>query len=50
LEQTARYAERSGAEEAHLIICGERPGRSWEEKIYDGIERYGDREIHVWGV
>jgi hypothetical protein len=50
LEQTARYAERSGAEEAHLIICDERPDRSWEEKVYDRIEHYGDREIHVWGV
>jgi hypothetical protein len=50
LEQTARYAERSGAEEAHLIICDERPGRNWDEKIYERIERRGDREIHVWGV
>jgi hypothetical protein len=50
LEQTARYAERSEAEEAHLIICDERPGRSWDEKIYERTERCGDREIHVWGV
>jgi hypothetical protein len=50
LEQTARYADRSNAEEAHLIICDERPGRSWDEKIYDRIERCGGREIHIWGV
>ncbi|MDR2174783.1 MAG: hypothetical protein LBO82_02450, partial [Synergistaceae bacterium] len=50
LEQTAGYAERSGAEEAHLIVCDERPGRSWDEKIYDRIEPRGGREIHVWGV
>jgi hypothetical protein len=50
LEQTARYAQRSNAEEAHLIICDERPGRSWDEKIYERTERCGDREIHVWGV
>jgi hypothetical protein len=50
LEQTARYAERSEAEEAHLIICDERPGRSWDEKIYERIELCGNREIHVWGA
>jgi hypothetical protein len=33
-----------------LIICDERPGRNWDEKIYERIERCGDREIHVWGV
>jgi hypothetical protein len=50
LEQTARYAERSNAEEAHLIICDERPGRSWDEKIYERPEHLAGREIHVWGV
>ena len=50
LEQTARYAERSEAEEAHLIICDERRKRSWDEKIYERIECCGGREIHVWGV
>jgi hypothetical protein len=50
LEQTARYAERSNAEEAHLVVCDERPGRSWDEKIYERTERCGEREIHVWGV
>ena len=50
LEQTARYAERSNAEEAHLIVCDERPGRSWDEKIYERIEHHAGREIHVWGV
>jgi hypothetical protein len=50
LEQTARYADRSDAGEAHLIICDERPGRSWDEKIYDRIERCAGREIRVWGV
>ena len=50
LEQTARYAERSNAEEAHLIVCDERPGRSWDEKIYERTEHHAGREIHVWGV
>jgi hypothetical protein len=56
LEQTVRYAEQSNAAEAHLIICDERAGRGWDEKIYDSLERHpkseksGTRDIHVWGV
>ncbi|MDR1978216.1 MAG: hypothetical protein LBQ42_05730, partial [Synergistaceae bacterium] len=50
MEQTARYAERSNATEAHLIVCDERTGRSWDEKIYDRPERNGAGEIHIWGV
>jgi hypothetical protein len=50
LEQTARYAEQSDAAEAHLVICDERPGRGWDEKIYDRIERFEARDIHTWGM
>jgi hypothetical protein len=48
LEQTARYAEQSDAAEAHLIVCDERAGRGWDEKIYDRESETGD--IHIWGV
>jgi hypothetical protein len=50
LEQTARYAEQSDADEAHLVVCDERPGRSWDEKIYERPEHCSGREILVWGV
>jgi hypothetical protein len=50
LEQTARYAGQSNATEAHLVVCDERPGQGWEEKIYERSERSGGREIKVWGV
>jgi hypothetical protein len=50
LEQTARYAAQSDAAEAHLIVCDERPGREWGEKVYDRAEEWDGREIHVWGV
>ncbi|MDR3265264.1 MAG: ATP-binding protein [Synergistaceae bacterium] len=50
LEQTVRYAERSDAAEAHLIVCDERPGRSWDEKIYERVERRDGKDIRVWGV
>jgi hypothetical protein len=50
LAQTARYADQSNSEEAHLIVCDERTGRGWDEKIYERVERLGDREIYVWGL
>jgi hypothetical protein len=50
VEQTTRYAEQSNASEAHLIICDERPGREWDEKIQERSERSGKYEIKVWGV
>jgi hypothetical protein len=50
VEQAARYAERSSAAEAHLIICDERTGRGWDEKIYDRVEHSDTRDIHIWGV
>jgi hypothetical protein len=50
LEQTARYAGQSNATEAHLIICDERLGQGWCEKIYERSERSGGWEIKVWGV
>ncbi|MDR2523609.1 MAG: ATP-binding protein [Synergistaceae bacterium] len=50
LEQTASYAAQSGAEEAHLLVCDERPGHGWDEKIYKRSENRGSREIHLWGL
>jgi hypothetical protein len=53
LEQTARYAEQSNAVEAHLVVCDQRAGRGWDEKIYDRLEgcgRIGTRNIHIWGM
>jgi hypothetical protein len=50
LRQTAGYADESGADEAHLVICDERPGRSWDEKIYEREEERGGGIVRVWGV
>jgi hypothetical protein len=50
LEQTARYATCCNATEAHLIICDERSGQGWDEKIYERAERCGGWEIKVWGL
>ena len=50
LEQAARYAEMSDATEVHLIVCDERSGRGWNDKIYERSERCGNWEINIWGA
>ncbi len=50
LEQTAQYMDTCNATEGHLVIFDRRENRSWEEKIYDTIEAYQDKKIHVWGM
>jgi hypothetical protein len=50
LEQTARYALTCNADAAHLVICDERPERTWDEKVYERIEEYNGRSVGVWGV
>jgi hypothetical protein len=50
LRQVSRYADESNADEAHLVICDERPDRSWDEKIYEREEEFGGRTVRVWGV
>jgi hypothetical protein len=50
LEQATRYAAQSSASEVHLIICDERPGKEWDEKIYERSVRKENGEVQVWGV
>ncbi len=50
LEQTWGYADRCGADEAHLVLFDLRSARSWEEKIYHHPEIYHGRTIEVWGM
>ncbi|TSE31883.1 hypothetical protein Ttaiw_01300 [Tepidimonas taiwanensis] len=59
LTQTADYADKAGADEAHLVIFDRRPGIAWEDKIWqrsetvsrtpDGGSDAGARTIGVWG-
>ncbi len=49
LEQTADYADRVGADEAHLVIFDRNPGVSWDAKIWQRREERGNRVIEVWG-
>ena len=50
LEQTADYARRAGAAEAHLIIIDRDPDRVWDEKIWRRDETYANLAITVWGA
>ena len=48
--QTAGYMDRYGAESGHLLIFDQRPGKSWEERIFRGEERIGSTPVTVWGM
>ena len=50
LEQTADYARRVGADEAHLIVFDRSPERSWDEKIWRRDESFDGMAISVWGA
>lgn len=57
LRQTWEYADRCGADEAHLVIFDRTPGKTWDEKlfrqevIYRGAaERPLTFPITVWGM
>ena len=50
LEQTADYSARVGADESHLMIFNRDTETPWDEKIWRRDERFGGREIAVWGV
>lgn len=50
LAQTREYADRCAADEAHLVIFDRRPGRAWEEKIWQRAEQSDGLTISVWGM
>lgn len=50
LVQTAEYMDICNATEGHLILFDQRPGRSWDEKIYHRQEICNGKTITVWGA
>ncbi|WP_291321204.1 AAA-like domain-containing protein [Desulfonatronospira sp.] len=50
LEQTADYADRVKADEAHLIIFNRDRKVSWGKKIFRRQETHQSRSITVWGA
>ncbi len=49
LEQTADYADRAGANEAHLVIFDRDPSLAWDDKVWRRSESFGKRVILAWG-
>lgn len=50
LAQTADYADRAGADQAHLLIFNRDKTISWDDKIFQRKGNYDNREITVWGA
>ena len=50
LDQTADYADRAGADEAHLLIFNRDRTVSWDEKVFKREETHQGRRITVWGA
>jgi len=50
LVQTADYAQRCNADEAHLIVFDRREDVDWDAKIWPREESVEGRDIPVWGA
>ncbi len=49
LEQTSDYADKSKADEAHLMVFNRDKQTPWDEKIWQRRESHKTREIRIWG-
>ena len=50
LPQTTDYADRCGADEAHIVVFDRRPDVSWEERIWQREATQGKWTITLWGA
>jgi hypothetical protein len=50
LEQIRAYVDRSGAQEAHLVLFDRTPDRPWEEKLFRKEEQVNGLAVVVWGM
>lgn len=50
LKQTAKYMDRTGANNCHLIIFDKSEDKSWEEKIFKREREYTGKKIVIWGM
>lgn len=50
LAQTWEYADRGGADEAHLVIFDRRSDRTWDERIWVQTAQHNGQTITVWGM
>jgi len=49
LAQTFEYADKSKADEAHIVIFDRDPDTPWDQKVWQKQECYKKKEILVWG-
>lgn len=50
LEQTADYADKCRANEAHLVFFNRNPNVNWDDRIWNRTMEHGGRVIGVWGA
>jgi hypothetical protein len=50
LPQTADYADRCGASEAHIVVFDRRPDIPWEDRIWQRESTHGAWTLGVWGA
>lgn len=50
LKPVAGYADLLGADETYVVMFDQRPGRTWEERIWHRPESHAGRTIGVWGM
>lgn len=50
LEQTADYADKCRADEAHLVLFNRNPNVSWDDKTWRRTREHRGRIIEVWGA
>ena len=48
--QTVWYMDRCGADSGHLVVFDQRPGKSWEERVFLREEHVGETLVTVWGM
>ncbi len=50
LKQTAKYADKCGATESHLILFDRREDIDWKDKIYTESNDENGYKIKIWGM
>ena len=50
LPQVVDYAQRWGADEAHLLIFNARPKVSWKKKVFHRAQEHEGVTVQVWGL
>jgi hypothetical protein len=50
LEQTAAYAQRCDATEAHIIVFDRTGKTDWKQQVFTDTGSYDDTPIKIWGM